>query len=85
MSLLGECSRPVICSRTRLTPYYRCSAFFLVMAYFYFPETRRKTLEEIAEAFGDKVVLADERDVMEEAEAERKLSVTEEKRVEHAA
>ncbi|KPI39904.1 High-affinity glucose transporter [Cyphellophora attinorum] len=62
-----------------------CSAFFLVMAYFYFPETRRKTLEEIAEAFGDKVVLADERDVMEEAEAERKLSITEEKRVEHAA
>jgi hypothetical protein len=55
------------------------------MAYFYFPETRRKTLEEIAEAFGDKVVLADERDVLEEAEAERKLSITEEKRVEHAA
>lgn len=30
------------------------------MAYLYFPETRRKTLEEIAAAFGDKVVLVDE-------------------------
>lgn len=37
-----------------------CTAFFLVVAYFYFPETRRKTLEEIAEAFGDKVVLVDD-------------------------
>lgn len=40
-----------------------CSFFFLVMAYFYFPETRRKTLEEIAAAFGDKVILVDERAV----------------------
>ena len=56
------------------------------MAYLYFPETRRKTLEEIAEAFGDKVVLADETDVLDEAAAERKLSVGEnERRVEHAA
>lgn len=30
------------------------------MAYLYFPETRRKTLEEIAAAFGDKVVDVDE-------------------------
>lgn len=54
-----------------------CSAFFLVVAYFYFPyvvspkrksknsadvpsETKQKTLEEVAAAFGDKVVLADE-------------------------
>ena len=31
-----------------------------IFGYFYFPETRRKTLEEIARAFGDKVVLVDE-------------------------
>ncbi|KAI1139140.1 putative MFS monosaccharide transporter [Hypoxylon sp. FL0543] len=37
-----------------------CTMFFLVIAYLYFPETRRKTLEEIARAFGDKVVLVDE-------------------------
>ncbi|PLN76038.1 MFS monosaccharide transporter [Aspergillus taichungensis] len=37
-----------------------CSAFFLVVAYFYFPETKRKTLEEIAASFGDKVVDSDE-------------------------
>lgn len=36
------------------------SSFFFVMAYLYFPETRRKTLEEIAAAFGDKVVEVDE-------------------------
>ncbi|KAL1958645.1 hypothetical protein VTO42DRAFT_3988 [Malbranchea cinnamomea] len=34
-----------------------CSLFFLTVAYFYFPETKQKTLEEIAAAFGDKVVL----------------------------
>ncbi|KAJ5368872.1 Major facilitator superfamily domain general substrate transporter [Penicillium cataractarum] len=37
-----------------------CSAFFLVIAYFYFPETKQKTLEEVAASFGDRVVLADE-------------------------
>ncbi|KAI1210215.1 putative MFS monosaccharide transporter [Annulohypoxylon truncatum] len=37
-----------------------CTLVFLIIAYFYFPETRRKTLEEIARAFGDKVVLVDE-------------------------
>lgn len=36
-----------------------CSFFFFIVAYFYFPETRLKTLEEIASAFGDKVVLVD--------------------------
>lgn len=36
-----------------------CSAFFCVMAYFFFPETKQKTLEEIAAAFGDKVVAPD--------------------------
>lgn len=34
-----------------------CSVFFLVIAYFYFPETKQKSLEEIAAAFGDKVIL----------------------------
>lgn len=34
-----------------------CTLVFLIIAYLYFPETRRKTLEEIARAFGDKVVL----------------------------
>lgn len=33
------------------------------MAYLYFPETRLKTLEEIAAAFGDKVVLVDAQSV----------------------
>ncbi|KAI1505082.1 putative MFS monosaccharide transporter [Biscogniauxia marginata] len=36
-----------------------CTMFFLVIGWLYFPETRRKTLEEIASAFGDKVVLID--------------------------
>lgn len=36
--------------------FVTCSAFFLVVAYFYFPETKRKTLEEIAASFGDKVI-----------------------------
>ncbi|KIX96994.1 uncharacterized protein Z520_07108 [Fonsecaea multimorphosa CBS 102226] len=40
-----------------------CSFFFLVVAYFYFPETKKKTLEEIAAAFGDKVVLLTETDL----------------------
>lgn len=62
-----------------------CSTFFLIMAYLYFPETRRKTLEEIAEAFGDKVVLADDRDVMEEAATAQKLGMVKEEHVERAA
>lgn len=37
-----------------------CTLFFLVMAFFFFPETKQKSLEEIAAAFGDKVVLPDE-------------------------
>lgn len=40
-----------------------CTFFFLIVAYFYFPETRRKTLEEIARAFGDKVVLVGEGEI----------------------
>ncbi|KAI1623613.1 MFS transporter [Exophiala viscosa] len=46
-----------------------CSTFFLVMAYLYFPETKQKTLEEIAAAFGDKVVLLDENEVVVEGAA----------------
>ncbi|KAE8145474.1 MFS monosaccharide transporter [Aspergillus avenaceus] len=37
--------------------FVACSAFFLGVAYFYFPETKQKTLEEIAASFGDRVVL----------------------------
>ncbi|CAG7999570.1 unnamed protein product [Penicillium nalgiovense] len=40
--------------------FVACSAFFLVVAYFYFPETKQKTLEEVAAAFGDRVVDQDE-------------------------
>lgn len=40
--------------------FVACTAFFLVIAWFYFPETKGKTLEEIAAAFGDKVVMVDE-------------------------
>jgi len=43
-----------------------CTAFFLVIAYFYFPETKQKTLEEVAAAFGDKVVLVSDREVVDE-------------------
>ncbi|EYE97367.1 putative MFS monosaccharide transporter (Hxt8) [Aspergillus ruber CBS 135680] len=41
--------------------FVACTLSFLVIAYFYFPETKQKTLEEIASAFGDKVILPDER------------------------
>ncbi|KAJ5084223.1 Major facilitator superfamily domain general substrate transporter [Penicillium alfredii] len=37
-----------------------CSVFFLGVAYLYFPETKQKTLEEVAAAFGDRVVLPDD-------------------------
>ncbi|KAK7214459.1 hypothetical protein V2G26_002462 [Clonostachys chloroleuca] len=50
-----------------------CSTFFLAIAWFFFKETRQKTLEEIAEAFGDQIVFADERQIVEEAAAEAKL------------
>lgn len=36
--------------------FVACSLFFLVIAYFYFPETKGRTLEEIAEVFGDGLV-----------------------------
>ncbi|OQE20332.1 hypothetical protein PENSTE_c013G09693 [Penicillium steckii] len=40
--------------------FVACSAFFLVIAYFFFPETKQKTLEEVAAAFGDRVIAADD-------------------------
>ncbi|TVY81320.1 hypothetical protein LSUE1_G001170 [Lachnellula suecica] len=40
-----------------------CSFCFLILAYFYFPETKQKTLEEVAAAFGDRVVLLTEREI----------------------
>ncbi|KAJ5542962.1 Major facilitator superfamily domain general substrate transporter [Penicillium sp. DV-2018c] len=39
--------------------FVACSLFFLVIAYFYFPETKQKTLEEVAAAFGDQLVDTD--------------------------
>lgn len=46
--------------------FMACTLFFLVVAYFYFPETRHKTLEEIASAFGDRVVTLTETDIKAE-------------------
>ncbi|KAI6329260.1 hypothetical protein ACKVWM_002018 [Pyricularia oryzae] len=43
-----------------------CTFFFLVVGYFYFPETKQKSLEEIAAAFGDKVIDLAEVDVLEQ-------------------
>ncbi|GES66182.1 MFS monosaccharide transporter [Aspergillus terreus] len=40
--------------------FVACSLFFFVIAYFYFPETKQKTLEEIAASFGDKVIVPGE-------------------------
>ncbi|OJJ58466.1 hypothetical protein ASPSYDRAFT_57765 [Aspergillus sydowii CBS 593.65] len=42
--------------------FVACTLFFLIVAYFYFPETKMKTLEEIAASFGDRVIDADEVD-----------------------
>lgn len=33
-----------------------CCVVYLVIVYLYYPETKQRTLEEIAAAFGDKVV-----------------------------
>ncbi|KAJ9631808.1 hypothetical protein H2203_000208 [Taxawa tesnikishii (nom. ined.)] len=44
-----------------------CTLVFLIIAYFYFPETRLKTLEEVAAAFGDRVVEVTDNDVAVEA------------------
>uniref|UniRef100_A0A093Y2V1 Sugar transporter STL1 n=1 Tax=Talaromyces marneffei PM1 TaxID=1077442 RepID=A0A093Y2V1_TALMA len=46
--------------------FVACTAFFLTIAYFYFPETKQKTLEEIAAAFGDRVVEVEDVDVATE-------------------
>ncbi|UKZ52820.1 hypothetical protein TrVGV298_006607 [Trichoderma virens] len=46
-----------------------CCTVYLLIIYFYFPETNQKTLEEIAAAFGDRVVEIDEQDVVAEGVA----------------
>ncbi|KAF2444750.1 putative MFS monosaccharide transporter [Karstenula rhodostoma CBS 690.94] len=54
---------PTAQAKLRENYYYvfvACSFFFFIVAYFYFPETRLKSLEEIAAAFGDEVVSVDE-------------------------
>lgn len=62
-----------------------CSSFFLVMAWFFFPETKQKSLEEIAAAFGDKVVEPDANNLKsEEAIFEGKKNADHEERVEVA-
>src|ERR1700749_2827383 len=43
-----------------------CTVFFLVCAYFWFLETRNKTLEEIGATFGDKVVTLTENEMAAE-------------------
>ncbi|KAJ5933535.1 Major facilitator superfamily domain general substrate transporter [Penicillium verhagenii] len=40
--------------------FVACTLFFLGVAYLYFPETKQKTLEEVAAAFGDRVIQADD-------------------------
>lgn len=50
------------------------TSLWVVIAYFYFPETIRKTLEQIAEDFGDKLVMVDEMDVDAEAVEEAKMA-----------
>jgi hypothetical protein len=53
---------PTAFAKIKQNYYYvfvACSAFFCVVAYFFFPETKQKSLEEIAAAFGDKVVAPD--------------------------
>ncbi|KAI0413942.1 putative MFS monosaccharide transporter [Xylaria grammica] len=41
---------------------------YLVLVYFYFPETKQKSLEEIAAAFGDRVVEVNDHDIAVEGE-----------------
>lgn len=55
--------------------FVACSAFFLAVAYFYFPETRHKTLEEVGAAFGDKVVEVTDIDITREEVLEDKAWV----------
>ncbi|KAJ5019385.1 hypothetical protein K4K57_000551 [Colletotrichum sp. SAR 10_99] len=58
-----------------------CTAFFTVIAYFFFEETRHKTLEEISEAFGYEVTSSEDMHV-----PRAKLDVEEKSRqIEHHA
>ncbi|KAH9905167.1 general substrate transporter [Xylariomycetidae sp. FL2044] len=53
-----------------------CCVVYLVLIYFYFPETKLKTLEEIAAAFGDRVVeLVEHHDVAEGLALKEKMGV----------
>ncbi|KAL2830190.1 general substrate transporter [Aspergillus pseudoustus] len=53
--------------------FVACTAFFLVIAYFYFPETKRKTLEEIAASFGDRVIDAEDVDADPDAKPNARI------------
>ncbi|KAL5084641.1 hypothetical protein Trisim1_011548 [Trichoderma cf. simile WF8] len=46
-----------------------CCTVYWFIIYFYYPETNQKTLEEIAAAFGDRVVEVDEQEVVAEGVA----------------
>ncbi|KAJ3544883.1 hypothetical protein NM208_g2804 [Fusarium decemcellulare] len=47
--------------------FVACCTTFFVIVYFFYPETKQKTLEEIAAAFGDRVVEVEEIQMAQEA------------------
>ncbi|KAI1329702.1 putative MFS monosaccharide transporter [Xylariaceae sp. FL0255] len=60
---------PTAFARIQQNYYYvfvGCTSVFFVLIYFYFPETKQKSLEEIAAAFGDRVVELDETEIVAE-------------------
>jgi len=52
-----------------------CCLAFLILVYLYFPETKQKTLEEIAAAFGDRVVTAEELDLQQKIASDLKNEI----------
>ncbi|RFU29556.1 hypothetical protein B7463_g6777, partial [Scytalidium lignicola] len=67
-SLLTEAG-PSAFANIRENYYYvfvACCFVYFFLIYFYFPETKQKTLEEIAASFNDRVVEVEEQDVFAE-------------------
>ncbi|PWY65140.1 MFS monosaccharide transporter [Aspergillus eucalypticola CBS 122712] len=54
--------------------FVACTVFFFTVAYFYFPETKQRTLEEIAASFGDKVITSDKRGDGEDEDPDAKCT-----------
>ncbi|GAT30343.1 MFS monosaccharide transporter [Aspergillus luchuensis] len=54
--------------------FVACTVFFFTVAYFYFPETKQRTLEEIAASFGDKVITSDKRGDGEDEDPDAKCN-----------